>query len=75
MNGASVHHALVDGLKRVSDVGGAEVGDRTMIDALSPALSALPNGIDAAAKAARDGADGTCTARKLVVRPMSLKKT
>ncbi len=58
-NGAPVHSALVDGLKRVSDVGGAKVGDRTMIDALSPALSALPNGIDAAATAAREGADGT----------------
>ncbi|MEO1747578.1 MAG: DAK2 domain-containing protein, partial [Pseudomonadota bacterium] len=31
----------------------------TMIDALLPALEALPHGLGAAAKAARDGADHT----------------
>ena len=41
------------------DVGGAGPGDRTMIDALAPALEALPDGIAAAAKAARAGADAT----------------
>lgn len=60
-NGASVQKALVDGLDRVSQVGGASVGDRTMIDALSPALDALPNGIAAAAAAARTGADSTAS--------------
>jgi dihydroxyacetone kinase len=60
-NGASVQTALSDGLKRVSDVGGAQVGDRTMIDALAPALEALPNGIRAAATAAREGADRTAS--------------
>ncbi|NNE89070.1 MAG: DAK2 domain-containing protein [Silicimonas sp.] len=60
-NGASVQKALVDGLNRVSQVGGASVGDRTMVDALSPALDALPNGIDAAAAAARAGADSTAS--------------
>ncbi|MCH2077526.1 MAG: dihydroxyacetone kinase subunit DhaK [Rhodobacteraceae bacterium] len=58
-NGASVQGALAEGLNRVSQVGGAQVGDRTMIDALSPALAALPNGISAAAAAARTGADST----------------
>ncbi|MEM9522488.1 MAG: dihydroxyacetone kinase subunit DhaK [Pseudomonadota bacterium] len=58
-NGAPVPEALVEGLKRVSQVGGASVGDRTMIDALAPALAALPEGIAAAAAAARRGADGT----------------
>ncbi|MDX8352988.1 dihydroxyacetone kinase subunit DhaK [Cognatiyoonia sp. IB215182] len=58
-NGASVQKALSDGLDRVSQVGGASIGDRTMIDALSPALDALPNGIASAAKAARAGADST----------------
>ncbi|MEO0944287.1 MAG: dihydroxyacetone kinase subunit DhaK [Pseudomonadota bacterium] len=58
-NGASVQKALVDGLDRVSQVGGASVGDRTMIDALSPALEELPNGVAAAAAAARTGADST----------------
>ena len=58
-NGSSVQKALVDGLRRVSEVGGAQVGDRTMIDALAPALQALPSGIGAAATAARKGADST----------------
>ncbi|MEO1778358.1 MAG: dihydroxyacetone kinase subunit DhaK [Pseudomonadota bacterium] len=58
-SGSSVEQALAIGLQRVSDVGGAEVGDRTMIDALSPALDALPNGLQAAARAARAGADAT----------------
>ena len=58
-SGATVDQALAIGLQRVSDVGGAKVGDRTMIDALSPALAALPNGLTAAAQAARTGADAT----------------
>jgi len=58
-NGASVQAALAEGLARVSQVGGAQVGDRTMIDALSPALEALPKGIAEAATAARTGADRT----------------
>ncbi|MEE4189614.1 MAG: dihydroxyacetone kinase subunit DhaK [Roseobacter sp.] len=58
-NGAPVEQALREGLQRVSDVGGAQVGDRTMIDALSPALEALSGGLAAAAAAARAGADGT----------------
>ncbi|WP_299615095.1 dihydroxyacetone kinase subunit DhaK [uncultured Tateyamaria sp.] len=57
--GAPVHKALVEGLNRVSDVGGAQVGDRTMIDALAPALDALGDGMDAAAAKARTGADST----------------
>ncbi|MCA0872808.1 dihydroxyacetone kinase subunit DhaK [Seohaeicola saemankumensis] len=60
-NGAPVIAALREGLDRVSEVGGASVGDRTMIDALSPALSALPNGIVASATAARVGADSTAS--------------
>jgi ATP-dependent dihydroxyacetone kinase len=51
--------ALKAGLARVQEVGGAGPGDRTMIDALSPALDALPNGFPAAAKAARQGANAT----------------
>ena len=51
--------ALTAGLDRVQQVGGARPGDRTMIDALAPALAALPQGIPAAASAARAGADGT----------------
>ncbi|WP_428928045.1 dihydroxyacetone kinase subunit DhaK [Marinibacterium sp. SX1] len=51
--------ALSAGLDRVMQVGGAGPGDRTMIDALAPALAALPDGFAAAATAARQGADGT----------------
>ena len=58
-NGAPLVKALGEGLARVGEVGGAKVGDRTMIDALAPALQALPEGIAAAASAARAGADAT----------------
>jgi len=56
--------ALKSGMKRVQEVGGANVGDRTMIDALAPALEALPDGMPAAAVAARAGADGTANITK-----------
>ena len=58
-NGKTTSGALMAGLERISQVGGADVGDRTMIDALKPALSELPNGFEAAASAARTGADST----------------
>ena len=51
--------ALSAGLDRVMQVGGAQPGHRTMIDALAPALAALPQGLAAAAAAARKGADAT----------------
>ncbi|MEM7752978.1 MAG: dihydroxyacetone kinase subunit DhaK [Pseudomonadota bacterium] len=57
--GAPVAQALKEGLQRICDVGGAQVGDRTMIDALAPALDALGDGLTAAAVAARAGADST----------------
>lgn len=50
---------LKSGLDRIQQVGGASPGDRTLIDALLPALEALPLGLDAAARAAREGADAT----------------
>ncbi|WP_170476194.1 dihydroxyacetone kinase subunit DhaK [Ruegeria arenilitoris] len=58
-SGASIPKSLIEGLNRVSQVGGAKEGDRTMIDALAPALNALPSGLNQAAKAAREGADKT----------------
>ncbi len=58
-NGRPVAAALRTGLERIGQVGGAKMGDRTMIDALEPALAALDQGIGAAAKAARAGADAT----------------
>ncbi|MDW3206399.1 MAG: dihydroxyacetone kinase subunit DhaK [Alphaproteobacteria bacterium] len=51
--------SLKTALDRVQEVGGAGPGDRTMIDALAPALDALRDGIPAAAVAARAGADAT----------------
>ena len=57
--GLPIHSALAEGLSRVCQVGGAELGDRTMIDALQPALDALPKGLVPAAKAARFGANAT----------------
>ncbi len=51
--------ALRAGLDRICQVGGARLGDRTMIDALAPALDALPGGLAAAAVAARQGAAAT----------------
>jgi dihydroxyacetone kinase len=51
--------ALSAGLDRVMQVGGAAPGHRTLIDALAPALEALPNGVAHAANAARDGANAT----------------
>ena len=53
--------ALQAGLDRVQQVGGAKPGDRTMVDALKPALDALDQGYAAAARAAREGADRTAS--------------
>ena len=57
--GVSLTQALQTGLARIKSVGGAAVGDRTMIDALEPALDVLEQGLTAAAQAARSGADAT----------------
>ena len=59
LSGSDVPAALRAGLARVMEVGGAAPGDRTMIDALAPALEVLPEGLAAAAQAARAGADAT----------------
>ncbi len=58
-SGQSMSGALRSGLQRIQEVGGANPGDRTMIDALQPALDALDQGLDAAGMAARAGADHT----------------
>lgn len=58
--GKPVAEALLAGLDRMTFYGGAKLGDRTMIDALDPALRALAAGsLGAAAKAARAGAEAT----------------
>lgn len=60
-SGLPMRQALMVGLERMQEIGGAKPGDRTMIDALLPALLALEGGLDAAAKAAREGANYTAT--------------
>jgi dihydroxyacetone kinase len=53
-------NALLAGLDRMAFYGGANPGDRTMVDALDPALRALAaSGLAEAAGAARIGADAT----------------
>ena len=60
-SGLPMRDALKKGLDRMRQIGGANLGDRTMVDALLPALDALPSGLAAAARAAREGADYTAT--------------
>jgi len=60
-SGLTMTEALKAGLNRMSQIGGAQLGDRTMIDALQPALAALDQGLPAAAAAARAGAAHTAT--------------
>lgn len=65
--GASVVEALNAGLAQMKFYGGADEGDRTMIDALQPALAALlaePDNLQAAFAAAQVGADRTLHASK-----------
>ncbi|TPL89303.1 DAK2 domain-containing protein [Mesorhizobium sp. B2-3-14] len=63
--GASVPKALLAGLERMTFYGGAKPGDRTMVDALEPALKALDgNGLGDAATAARRGAEATAAMEK-----------
>lgn len=55
--------ALLEGLQKVKDYGGAKVGDRTMIDALEPAFEALAKNESVlnAAEQARKGTEYTKT--------------
>ncbi|SEI09931.1 dihydroxyacetone kinase [Rhizobium tibeticum] len=62
---ADIAAALLAGLDRMTFYGGADVGDRTMVDALAPALASLASGdVAAAAKAAAAGAESTKAMRK-----------
>ncbi|MDF1790458.1 MAG: dihydroxyacetone kinase subunit DhaK [Thalassobaculaceae bacterium] len=63
-NGEDTIGALSSALKRVQEVGGAKKGDRTMVDALGPAIDALAGGLLEAATAARGGADATAAIGK-----------
>ncbi len=60
-SGLPMRDALKAGLARMQEIGGAQIGDRTMVDALAPALDALEKGIPEAADAARSGANHTAS--------------
>ncbi|MEP2785041.1 MAG: dihydroxyacetone kinase subunit DhaK [Pseudoruegeria sp.] len=60
-SGKTMQEALIAGLNRMRQIGGANPGDRTMVDALLPALDALNEGLPSAAAAARKGAEYTAT--------------
>ncbi|QHM72733.1 dihydroxyacetone kinase subunit DhaK [Mixta intestinalis] len=61
--GKPLAQALMTGLERMKHYGGARVGDRTLIDALEPALQQLiaGKGLSEAAIAAEKGADSTAS--------------
>lgn len=58
--GSQLPDALLAGLEQMKHYGGAQPGDRTLIDALQPALEALKkHDLNSAAAAAQKGADET----------------
>ena len=64
-DGQSLPEALLSGLAQMKQYGGADLGDRTLIDALQPALEALRDrGLAAAIDAANKGAESTATMQK-----------
>jgi len=64
-NATPLPDALLLGLKQMKHYGGADLGDRTLIDALQPALEALRDrGLAAAIDAAQKGAESTATMQK-----------
>lgn len=59
-DGQPLPEAILSGLAQMKQYGGADLGDRTLIDALQPALEALQKGdLQAAAQAANAGAEAT----------------
>ena len=64
-DGKPLAEALLTGLRQMKHYGGADLGDRTLIDALQPALEALRDGgLSAAADAAQKGAEATAQMHK-----------
>lgn len=64
-DGKALPEALLNGLKQMKHYGGADLGDRTLIDALQPALEALRDSdLSAAITAAKQGAARTATMQK-----------
>jgi len=65
-DGASLHAELSKACERICDLGEVAVGDKSMVDALAPAVDGLEHGdLDAAIAAATAGRDAT---RDLVAR-------
>lgn len=63
--GSTLIEALLNGLTQMKHYGGADLGDRTLIDALQPALlSWQQHGIQASVHAAREGAVKTADMHK-----------
>jgi triose/dihydroxyacetone kinase / FAD-AMP lyase (cyclizing) len=62
--GVHLQQALQSGLARMQQIGGAKLGDRTMVDALAPALQVLGVSTERAAEAARAGAEATASMTK-----------
>jgi dihydroxyacetone kinase len=63
--GDGVADALLAGLAQMKRYGGAQPGDRTLIDALQPALEVMKkHDLNAAARAAQKGADATAQMKK-----------
>ena len=63
-SGMSRTESLKAGLARMQQIGGAKLGDRTLVDALLPALDELDNSVGSAAMAARKGAEHTASMLK-----------
>ena len=63
--GGTLVDALLNGLAQMKHYGGADIGDRTLIDALQPALDVWQNrNFSAAIQAAREGAEKTAGMHK-----------
>lgn len=65
--GNQLAESLLFGLSRMKHYGGADLGDRTLIDALQPALEALDKktgDLEGAANAAAEGANATASMKK-----------
>jgi dihydroxyacetone kinase-like protein len=59
-NDASLHSGLTKACARICDLGEVKLGDKSMVDALIPAVDALQSGdLIAAIAAAKEGRDGT----------------
>ncbi len=59
--GQNLQKSLWTGLEHIKEIGGAQLGDRSMIDALEPALNGLEQSLQLAAGAARQGANATAS--------------